>query len=105
MPLRRKLKTIRFSLRRPTLKVENWAVTAQQSQALPTVIVELIRELLPRPGRFWKSKKNDAPPNRPRSRFPKNTDGLHCEPRSVPGSKPRASANLARSGERLIARV
>ena len=33
MPFSLKLKTTRFSFRRPTLKLENWVVTAQQSQA------------------------------------------------------------------------
>jgi len=47
MPLRRKLKTKRFSLRRPTLKVEYWPTTVQQSQAWPTVTVELMSEELP----------------------------------------------------------
>src|SRR6185295_13872037 len=102
IPLRRKAKTTRFSFRRPTLKLENCAVTAQQSQACPSVIVELISELSPRPGRFWKSKKNDAPPKNPRSRLPRNTAGLHCEPRTVPASKPRGSAS---SGATSTARV
>src|ERR1051326_9613734 len=81
MPFKRKAKTTRFSLRRPTLKLENWIVPAQQSHACPSVTVELINELSPRPGRFCKSKKNDDPPKNPRSRLPRNTDGLHCEPR------------------------
>src|ERR671913_1179153 len=91
MPLRRKLKTKRFSLRRPTLKVKYWPTTVQQSQAWPTVAVELMSEEPPLPGRFWKSKKKEAPPNIPRLRSPTKTDGLHCEPCKVPGSLPRRS--------------
>src|SRR5215204_5910643 len=102
IPLSRKLKTTRFSLRSPTLKLENCVATAQQSQLWPSVMVELMSELLPLPGRFWKSKKNEAPPKKPRSRSPRNTDGLHCEPRTVPASKPRRSANLARLGSSSI---
>src|SRR6185295_2290607 len=105
MPLRRKAKTTRFSFRRPTLKLENCAVAAQQSHACPSVIVELISELSPLPGRFWKSKKNDAPPYQPRSRFPRNTVVLHCDLRTDPASIPVGSANLASSGGISIARV
>ena len=106
MPLRRKLKTTRFSLRSPTLKVKYWPTTAQQSQAWPSVTAELMSEELPLPGRFWKSKKKEAPPNSPRSRSPMKTEGLHCEPCSVPGSLPRRSLNCLKAGrERDGARV
>src|SRR4051812_394122 len=105
MPLRRKLKTTRFSCRSPTLNVKYWPVTAQQSQAWPTVTTELMREELPLPGRFWKSKKKDAPPKSPRSRSPRKTEGLHCEPCSVPGSLPKRSLKRAIEGASVTARV
>ena len=103
--MRRKLKTKRFSLRSPTLKVKYCAVTAQQSQEWPTVTTELISEELPLPGRFWKSKKNDAPPKSPRSRLPMKTEGLHCDPCSVPGSLPKRSLKRASEGASVTARV
>src|SRR5947209_312538 len=104
MPLRRKLKTTRFSCRRPTLKVKYCALTAQQSHARPTVTTELTRED-PLPGRFWKSKNRDAPPYQPRLRSPRKTDGLHCEPCSVPASLPKRSPNCTRLGASAMARV
>src|ERR1044072_9545960 len=70
MPWRRKLKATRFSWRSPTLKVKYCAVIAQQSHAWPTVTTELMSEEVPLPGRFWKAKKKDAAPARPRSRAP-----------------------------------
>ena len=61
--------------------------------------------LLPAKGCFWKSKKRDRPPNSPRSRLPKKTDGLHCDPRSVPGSRPAAFAYCCSDGTSSTARV
>src|SRR5438477_3857000 len=104
MPLRRKLKTTRFSWRRPTLKVKYCAVTAQQSQERPRVTTELTSEEV-LPGLSWKSKKKEAPPNSPRLRSPMKSEGLHCEPRSVPGSLPAALLNRLREGASVMARV
>src|SRR5919198_515585 len=103
MPLRRKLKTTRFSWRRPTSKVKYWAVTAQQSQERPRVTTELTSEEV-LPGRVWKSKKKEAPPKKPRLRSPMKSEGLHCEPLSVPGSLPAALANWRGEGAQAEAR-
>ena len=65
----------------------------------------LMSDELPLPGRFWKSKKKLAPPNSPRLRSPMKTDGLHCEPCSVPGSLPRRSLNCRSEGASVMARV
>ena len=68
------------------------AVSEQQSHARPTVTTELMSGE-PLPGRFWKSKKSEVPPYQPRLRSPMKTEGLHCEPCSVPGSLPKRSLN------------
>ena len=54
---------------------------------------------------FSKSKNSEEPKNHPLSRLPMKKEGLHCEPRSVPGSLPNGLLNCCNEGISVTARV